>query len=65
MAPEQSGSQPHGLRNLVDSPRKSLSETPPERRITETSVEESLGRNYIGDPDQDRGQLSEALKGLH
>ena len=57
--------QPHGLHFLVDSPRKSVSETPPERRITETSVEESLERNYIGDPGQDRGQLSEALKGLH
>uniref|UniRef100_A0A914DGK1 Uncharacterized protein n=1 Tax=Acrobeloides nanus TaxID=290746 RepID=A0A914DGK1_9BILA len=55
VAAQQSGSQPHGLRRLVHSRRKSLSKPPPERRISEESADEGVERDHVGHPRQDRG----------
>jgi len=65
MATEQPGFEPARLFRLVDPRRKSVQKSSPKRGIPEASVEESMERNQPGGFGQDRGQLPQALEGLH
>jgi hypothetical protein len=53
------------LKNMVDSRRKSVLENPPECGVFETSVEESVEWNQLGNFGQDRKQFSKAPEGLY
>ena len=64
MAAEFTGFEPSRLCRLVDSRRKGMPEASPEHRIFEKSAEEGLERNHMGNCDQDRRRLPDAIEGL-